>query len=189
MMSVARIARALLLTGLLSLTGAAGVAAQTSWVGGEVKLNLRRGPSTEYKIIGSVSSEEPVTVLDSQDGWTQVRLENGQEGWIPGGYLSSEPPAAIRAERLETEARSLRDRLATSETEAERLRSENQSLSAAETEQRERITALTTENHELRALVRWREWITGASILAIGMIVGALLRRRSGRRRSDRLRL
>ena len=43
-----------------------------SWVRGEVKLNLRRGPGTEFKIIGSVSSEQPVEILETEDGWNNV---------------------------------------------------------------------------------------------------------------------
>ena len=159
----------------LAPTRAAQAAAEGSWVSGSVKLNLRRGASTEYKIIGSVSSDQPVTVLGSENGWTHVRLEDGREGWIPGGYLSSDPPPAIRLDQLETENRTLRSRLEKTEDDAERLSSENISLVTADTEQRERIAELTTENHELRALLRWREWVTGASILVVGMILGAIL--------------
>lgn len=173
---------------LLGLAGTASAQGK-SWVSGERKLNLRRGASTEYKIIGSVSSDQPVTVLGSENGWTHVRLENGREGYIPGGYLSSNPPPAVRAEQLETEARTLRERLEKTEDQAERLSAENETFKTSDTEQRERIAELTTENHELRALVRWREWVTGASILVVGMIVGAILGRSSRNKRSNRLRV
>lgn len=192
-----RWATALASTGVLFLAAEAGlfliaadaVAQKASWVSGQVKLNLRRGASTEYKIIGSVTSHTPVTVLGSENGWTHVRLEDGREGWIPGGYLSSDPPPAVRLGQLETETRTLRERLEKTEDEAERLLSENRSFESSDTEQRERIAQLTTENHQLRSLVRWREWVTGASILVIGMIVGAILRRSSRNKRSNRLRV
>ncbi len=174
---------------LTLVSGGTAIGADASWVSGEVKLNLRRGASTEYKIIGSVSSHQPVTVLGSENGWTHVRLEDGRDGWIPGGYLSSDPPPAIRVSQLETETKTLRSRLEKAEDEAERLTAENQSFETADTEQRERIAQLTTENHEFRALVRWREWVTGASILVIGMIVGAILSRGSRSKRSNRLRV
>lgn len=183
----------LLASGLVTPDPAAAQASSgasgASWVSGEVKLNLRRGASTEYKIIGSVSSHQPVTVLGSENGWTHVKLQDGRQGWIPGGYLSSDPPPAVRLDQLETEARTLRERLEKTEDEAERLLSENRSLESSDTEQRERIAQLTTENHELRSLVRWREWVTGASILVIGMIVGAILGRSSRNKRRDRLRV
>lgn len=181
---------ATLAAALLLLTAAVpALGAEASWVSGEVKLNLRRGASTEYKIIGSVSSHQPVSVLGSENGWTHVRLEDGRQGWIPGGYLSSDPPPAIRLSQLETETRTLRTRLEKTEDEAERLLTENRTFETSDTEQRERIAQLTTENHELRALVRWREWVTGASILVFGMIVGAILSRSSRNKRSNRLRV
>ena len=183
-----RVAATILLAGLL-VVPARAPAADPSWISGEVKLNLRSGPSTEYRIIGSVTSDQPVTILGSEDGWTQIRLENGRNGWIPGGYLSGDPPPSIRLNQLETEARTLRETLEKIEDRAGKLETENRALAATDTKQRERIAELTTENHDLRALVRWREWLTGASILAIGMIVGAILGRRSSRRRSNRLRV
>ena len=183
-------AAAAALAGLLLFAGPPpSPGADPSWVSGQVKLNLRRGPSTEYKIIGSVTSDQSVSILDTDSGWTKVRLDDGREGWIPGGYLSNDAPPAIRLAQLETEARTLRERLEKTEDEAERLRSEHGSLVASDTEQRERIAQLTTEKHELRALVRWQEWVTGASILVIGMIVGAILNRSSSRRRRSRLRV
>ncbi|MDG2306996.1 MAG: TIGR04211 family SH3 domain-containing protein [Candidatus Binatia bacterium] len=182
-------AAALAATMLVLAAGGPARAAEASWVSGEVKLNLRRGASTEYRIIGTVSSHQPVTVLGSENGWTHVRLEDEREGWIPGGYLSGDPPPAIRLSQLETETRTLRTRLEKTEDEAERLLSENRSFETSDTEQRERIAQLTTENHELRALVRWREWVTGASILVFGMIVGAILSRSSRNKRSNRLRV
>jgi hypothetical protein len=41
----------------------------------------------------------------------------------------------------------------------------------------------------LRAGSRYQEWITGALILALGMLIGAFLHRNSTRRPSSRIRL
>jgi hypothetical protein len=51
------------------------------------------------------------------------------------------------------------------------------------------IKKLTVDNLELRAGARYPEWITGASILAAGMALGAMLHRSSGRRTPKRIRL
>lgn len=184
-----RLAAPMILLAAVVATAPTARAQDPSWVRGEVKLNLRRGPGTEFKIIGSVSSEQPVEILETEDGWNNVRLTDGREGWIPGGYLSGTPPAAILAERLESEVAALRDRLETAEGQASKLGDENESLRATDEEQRRRLEALTMENRELRAVQRWREWITGASLLAVGMIIGAILRRGGSARRSNRLRV
>lgn len=173
---------------IAALLAAAGAAGERQWVGGEVRLNLRRGAGTQYKIIGSVRSGEPVEVLEGQEGWRRVRLEGGREGWIPAGYLQSHPPPSARLEALETEVSELREKLLETEQESERLKRENGALSSRDASQRERIARLSSENRRLLADTRWREWLTGASVLAVGMIVGALLHRGATRRRSSRLR-
>jgi hypothetical protein len=54
-------------------------------------LNIRSGPSMASPVIGVVPAGEQVTVLDSQDGWYQVRWPGQEgsmlEGWLWGEYL------------------------------------------------------------------------------------------------------
>lgn len=51
------------------------------------KLNLRSGPSTKYRVIGSLSRNNSVTILSSSYGWHKVRLSNNKEGWASGKYI------------------------------------------------------------------------------------------------------
>jgi SH3-like domain-containing protein len=43
---------------------------------------VRSGPSTEYRIVRSVSRGFPVQVIGQQDNWSNVKDFVGQEGWI-----------------------------------------------------------------------------------------------------------
>lgn len=55
------------------------------------RLNLRSGPGTGHDVIGSVTRNQAVTPIGAiTDGWVQVRLEDGREGWLADDYLS--PP-------------------------------------------------------------------------------------------------
>lgn len=49
-------------------------------------LNLRSGPSTEYKKVGSVPGGAVLTLLEEQDGWYKVTY-NGKEGYVCGDYI------------------------------------------------------------------------------------------------------
>ncbi|MBO3444261.1 MULTISPECIES: 3D domain-containing protein [Clostridia] len=51
------------------------------------KLNVRSGPSTKYKVIGSLYRNNSVTILSSSNGWHKVRLSNNKEGWSSGKYI------------------------------------------------------------------------------------------------------
>ncbi|MHA7836685.1 MAG: TIGR04211 family SH3 domain-containing protein [bacterium] len=176
---------ALLLCLALPLTARA----DTGWVRGEIRLNLRSGAGTQYKILGAVETGDELVVLSRNESWTRVQTQDGQTGWIPAGYLESEPPAALRLGQIETEAATLRAELEEVRSEAARLRETNASLSAADSGQREKIESLRIENYELRASSRYQEWITGALILGLGMLIGAFLHRNSTRRPSSRIRL
>ncbi len=49
--------------------------------------NVRSGPSTSYSSLTKLSAGTEVTVLYFSDGWYQVRLADGTEGWISASLL------------------------------------------------------------------------------------------------------
>lgn len=50
-------------------------------------LNVRSGPSTKYRVVGSLSRNKDVTILQSSNGWYKVKLSNNKEGWASGKYI------------------------------------------------------------------------------------------------------
>lgn len=170
-------------------TAAQPARAETGWVRDEVRLNLRTGPGTQYRIVGVLTTGDDVQILQRGENWTKVRLPDGKDGWIPEGYLQAQPPAAVRVDQYQAQVAELQAKLEQTESEAARLREENQQVGGRDSEQRQEIERLTLENYELRAGARWPEWITGASILVVGMMVGALLHRNATRRPSTRIRI
>lgn len=178
---------ALLVLSTLSLAGVA--AADVGWVRGNIRLNLRAGAGTQFKILGAIETGDQMDVLARGESWTRVKTADGKTGWIPAGYLETEPPPTLRLAQLETETESLRTQLGEIRSEAAELRESNVTLASTDSGQREQIESLKIENYELRAGSRYQEWITGALILAGGMILGAILHRNSTRRPSSRIRL
>jgi SH3 domain protein len=163
--------------------------AERAWIKDELKLNIRTGPGLKYRILGVLGTGDSVEVISRTEGWTQVRAPGGMDGWIPEGYLQAETPARIRLERHEAETAELRTRFEKLSSEVAELRSRNENLSGQEAKQREELDLLTRENIELRAGARGPEWITGASILFVGAILGIIVHRSASRRPSPRIRL
>lgn len=185
-----RVAGATALILVLCSAWAANVSAAPAWVKGELRLNLRSGAGTEFKIIGAVETGDELNVLSTTKKWTHVQTAEKKRGWIPAGYLENEPPPTLRLQLVEAEAETLRTQLEELRASTSSLRESNATLTANDSGQRQEIEALKLENFELRAGARSQEWITGALIVASGMIVGALLHRRSATRRSaGRIRL
>lgn len=53
-------------------------------------LNLRAGPGTSYDPIGGLNQDEGITVIGEENGWLNVILSDGSEGWVSGNYVTEE---------------------------------------------------------------------------------------------------
>ena len=56
-------------------------------------LNVRSGPSTRYRRIGSLSRGSAVDVLSRSGSWRKIKLQSGT-GWVHGNYLSASKPSS-----------------------------------------------------------------------------------------------
>lgn len=52
------------------------------------KLNVRSGPSTKNKVIGSLRRNNSVQILSTSNGWHQVKLSSNKTGWASSKYIS-----------------------------------------------------------------------------------------------------
>ena len=95
--------------------------AETVYISDALTVPLRRGPSTGHKILhAGLPAGTALEVLgeDKAAGFTQVRTQNGTEGWVPTQYLVDQPVAkdrlavaTRRIQTLEAEVKSLRENL------------------------------------------------------------------------------
>ena len=89
--------------------------AETRYISDVLYVPLRSGPSGEHRIIHyGLPSGTAFEVLgeDESAKFTQVRTENGTEGWIPTQYLVNQPIASARLAQAETEIERLESLLA-----------------------------------------------------------------------------
>lgn len=52
-------------------------------------LNVRSGPSTNNSIVGKAYRGNTVEILENSNGWSKIKLSNGQVGWASAQYLST----------------------------------------------------------------------------------------------------
>ena len=185
----ARLTLLVLLAWGLALSGPAPAAAEPAWIRAEVRLNLRTGPGSSYRILDMLQTGDAVTILERAEGWTKVESADGKLGWIPAGYLQATAPPTIRLAQLEREVTQLRGQLETVTAQREQLQQANEQLQSTDAQQRQRITELDRETERLKGGQRWPEWITGAGVLCVGMLLGMLWTRSAGRRSGPRIRL
>ncbi|MBF0135671.1 MAG: TIGR04211 family SH3 domain-containing protein [Magnetococcales bacterium] len=185
--------------------------AETWYVADECLSTLRRGEDITYKVIKSLSTGTRLEYLqEGETGWSRVRTESGQEGWMLTNTISRQPPAKMRvAEAEESRAKAERERDALRlelgqvkgrlrsqeklEAELERVKkvSENAlNLEESNKHLTERVQVLEAQSKELaeekNALERQsltQFFLAGAGVLAFGFISGGILANR--RRRSS----
>ena len=164
------------------------MSAEQAWIKEELRLSLRNAPTTDARVVGLVKTGDRVEVLERGEEWTQIRVNGSQEAWIRAGYLQAGPPSAVLLAQRDAEAAELRKRLAQLTRDSAQVQSEIRNLSQRDGDQTDAIARLERENLQLQAQTqRWPEWIAGACILSVGMILGAILRG-TGRPKQPKLR-
>lgn len=146
----------LLVIALFSLgTSATVAAAEYRWVSDILYVPLRSGKGNQFRIVDSaLKTGTRLAVLseDVEGGWTEVRTDDGRQGYIRSQFLITTPTAAQqlaqvqqKLTRLETDNQKLRQQLNSTQSDSQQL---DQSLA----EERKQAEALQAELEELKRI-------------------------------------
>jgi SH3 domain protein len=185
--------------------------AATMYVSDQFTVPLRRGPSNSHRILhAGLPSGTALEVVgeDAAAGFTQVRMANGTEGWIPTQYLSAQPVARAqlaaadrRVATLETQLKSLRqsdgrandlakqtEKLQVELAEVRRISAtsianyeENKQLKASNESQQKQVTQLTERVRQLERNVMLRWMLAGGGLVLLGLLLGTWIKSRPKR--------
>jgi SH3 domain protein len=153
---------------VLAVAIAAPALASADYVRDEIRINMRTGPGIQYRILESLSSGDQVAHLGSEGDWSRIRTPEGVEGWVPAGYLSSDPPASLALPAARTK---LSRAESTIDDLRRKLAGQTESLTELET-LRARAEELGTENLRLSVSTRWKDYLAGGALLAVGVLIG-----------------
>ncbi len=164
-------------------------AEQVGFLNDSIKIMMRSGKGSDYRIIAMPTLGQKITVLEEADGWVKIRTDAGTEGWVLSRFVGYEVPYRIRFDALHKEYKEISEKRAAVEKENSRLTRENKEmakrLNTGMGEMTAQIEKLTKENRLLRdevsnRLIKW--FLTGAGVLFFGFFIGYLTKRE--RRRS-----
>ena len=85
----------IILSGLLTVSHRAEAASKTKYVTASV-LNVRSGPSTNYKIVTTVKKDQAVVVSQEKGSWSKTTV-NKKTGWVSNKYLTTKKPASSKS--------------------------------------------------------------------------------------------
>ena len=129
--------------------------ADSAYVTDSITITLRTGPSIENKVIASLSSGQPVEVLDSNGDWSHVFvLKNGErtrEGWVLTRYLMSRQPCEVRGRALITENNQLKENLMSLEKKFDEVKRREEALGIKLQNTAKALDNLNNEHQSLKA--------------------------------------
>lgn len=166
---------------------------------------MTRGPGKQYRLTGTARAGDEVTILNTQNGYHQIRLPSGKVGWIPKSEVQHETSFRAEVTMLRSENEALKYKLANIDSETARelkaakselssLRQERDELAKKQAADSAKLAKIQERNEELESKLetkaqdmqlRW--WKEGGLIAGIGALAGVILvyLPRPRRRRED----
>ncbi|SEG11451.1 SH3 domain protein [Vibrio hangzhouensis] len=180
---------------MMSILAAPAALAQDRYIADKLFTYLHSGPSSQYRIIGSINAGDKVSLLSTnrETGYSQVQDERGRKGWVESKFVTTQESMAVRLPRLEKELTQVKSQLAnareTSNSEKDGLVSslEARNKQIAELEQNysdisSQLTSSQTEIRELRAKLDTqkedlllRYFMYGGGVAGVGLLFGLIL--------------
>lgn len=158
------------------------------YISDDIKVTLRDAPRNDAASLGSVSSGDKVTLLESlgDDSFARIKTADGRSGWVTARMLSDSPAAReqlteLRRQLAEARAQtgSLNDQLGQSRKQLDaakpalELAADNDRLQAQLTEGQAELAASRQRYDEAKA--QRKTLLVGAGLIGIGVLLGLLL--------------
>jgi SH3 domain protein len=170
-------------------------AEETRYVSDELNTWVRSGPGDNYRLAGTVTAGEAVTLLQTNDNtqYGQVRDSNGRTAWIPLKELKSEPSFKTRVPDLENQVKTLTDKLnnidntwnqrtadmqkkvAQSDSVINGLKDENQKLKNELIVAQKKVNAANLQLDDKQRTIIMQWFMYGGGVLGVGLILGLVL--------------
>ena len=76
---------------------------KTAYVSDILILTVRKGPARNFEVFKTIESDEKLLILEEKNGFSKIKLNNGDIGWVQSQYLTFETPDPIIITRLNSE--------------------------------------------------------------------------------------
>ena len=135
------------------LAAAPALAQETLYVTDQLRITVRSGPSTGNKVIAMADTGNPLVLLSTKaDGWSQVRMADGKEGWVLTRFLQKERPAKLVLAELDPANKDQANRLELTQQENQALKKDLSETQAKLAELQARYDKLSTDAADVMAL-------------------------------------
>lgn len=175
----------------------------TRWVSEELTTWVRSGPTDGYRIVGTLTAGEPVTVLETSGDYSRVENDEGETVWVLSEELQQEPSAQEQLPELQSQVETLEAELASiNDTWESRVATMTETLEQREqriAELEERNRQLDGQTQESSATIRElqarldtqeedlliRYFMYGGGVAGAGLLVGLIVPHLPRKRRKN----
>ena len=139
------------LTGIGILLLSCPVFAKDMYITDSLKATFRTGPGNDHKIIKMVNSGEKLSVIQQDETWSKVQLEDGTQGWVLNQWITEAMPKAIQLAILQKKHQSLLARYTTLKQGSDAIEQENKSLKETLSITSKNESEISTSYQELKS--------------------------------------
>ena len=125
--------------------------AKTMYITDSKKIPIRAGSGLAYKILTIIESSQQVELLQKDNQWSLVRLEDGKEGWVYSRYLIDNPTSKIKLEELSLKHKNLIKQTESLKANHEQLKLTNKKLKSALASTKKSLNNKLSDYDALRA--------------------------------------
>ncbi|MBN2644058.1 MAG: TIGR04211 family SH3 domain-containing protein [Desulfuromonadaceae bacterium] len=122
--------------------------AETCYVADQLVITLREGMGTQYRVVQTLKTDTPMTIIREDGNYLFVRLEDGTEGYVLKQYVSRHLPKPVQIRQLQSDVEALQQQLEQQKGAVEQLQQTRQTLQ----ETAETLAARQQELDELKKL-------------------------------------
>ena len=154
---------------------------------------MRSGAGSQYRLLGSINAGTQVTLLEAvQNGYQKIIDDKGRSGWVEVKYLQKSPGLRYVIAELNAQLADKEDQIQKLKTLVDTKDLQLSKLTASTEQLTKQLKLITKQlNSAQNALEKQdtsiqKQWFyNGAIVLGIGLILGLILPRLGGRRRSS----
>lgn len=178
-------------------------AEQVRYISDDLFTYMHKGPSTQFRIIGSINAGTKVSLLEAnkETGYSRVKDNRGRTGWVSTKFISTQVGLKERVPALEKELTEVKAALADAQLSGDEKTASLQNSLQMRTEQiselesqnsqiNEQLMTSQAEIRELRAKIDTQKddllmkWFTyGGMVAGVGLLLGLILPHLIPRRR------
>ncbi len=118
----------ILFTGLGLFLLSSIVQAKMIYVNDNLRVGVRAEPSSQIAPFSVVVTGMRLEVLEQRSGYMKIRTNKGEVGWVKDVYVSEQPPAVMRIEKLKARYQDLQQQMQAQEETIKILETANLSL-------------------------------------------------------------